>query len=185
MPTTRLNFFPKTSRSWLSVIFRRATVIWALIFTAGIILARNEIESLGAYGYPAIFFTSLLSSATLIFPAPSLVLVLAMGHTANPVSLGLTAGIGAALGELTGYFVGYGGQAALEERPFMHYLERWMKKAGDLMIFTMAVIPNPLADVSGIIAGASKVPIWRFLLVTWLGKSLRFTLLASLGVLLR
>ena len=52
-----------------------------------------------------------------------------------------------------------------------------------MVIFKLAAIPNPLFDIGGLVAGALGMPIWRFLLSVWLGKSLRFALLATIGVM--
>ena len=56
-----------------------------------------------------------------------------------------------------------------------------MEKFGTLIVFFVAFVPNPVFDVVGIIAGAMRMPAWRFLLACCLGKSLRFVLLALLG----
>lgn len=183
MPFTRLTMYRPTSRSLTAITRRGLIFLLALILTVGPIFAQDEIKSLGMFGYPAIFITSLLGGAALFLPASNLVLIFSMGDMLNPISIGLTAGLGAALGEMTGYFVGYHGQVVLEEQPLIHHFKQWMRKASDLMIFSLAVVPNPLADLGGIVAGALKIPVWRFFLVCWIGKSLRFTLLASLGAL--
>jgi len=43
------------------------------------------------------------------------------------------------------------------------------------------VIPNPFFDAVGIIAGALRLPLWVFLVACFLGKAIRFWLIASLG----
>ena len=155
----------------------------AFLVTLAIALAGEEVARLGAYGYPAVFLVSLLSNAALFLPAPGIALVVAAGSTHDPLVVGLIAGLGAAMGEMTGYFVGQSGQVLFEERPVYSRIERWMKKSGTLVIFMMAAIPNPLFDIGGLVAGAMRMPIWRFLLSVWLGKSLRFALLATLGAM--
>ena len=56
-----------------------------------------------------------------------------------------------------------------------------MRRFGGPVIFVAAAIPNPFFDVAGILAGATKLPIWVFFGATLLGKTIRFFLLASLG----
>ena len=148
-----------------------------------IFLAGDQVERLGAYGYPTVFLVSLLSNAALLLPAPGIALVVAAGSTLDPLVVGVVAGLGAALGEMTGYFVGQSGQVIFEERPMYWRIERWMSKSGTLVIFMLAAIPNPLFDIGGLVAGALRMPIWRFLLSVWLGKSLRFALLATIGAM--
>jgi membrane protein YqaA with SNARE-associated domain len=159
---------------------RALSLLFVFGLTAGIILAWDEIERLGAYGYPAIFLISLLGNATIVFPAPSFALVAVAGVSLDPVAVGVVAGLGAALGEMTGYLAGYGGQNMLEDRPLYRRLEAWMQKSGSLVIFLLSAVPNPIVDIGGIIAGALRMPAWRFILAAWLGKSLRFGISAGL-----
>ena len=48
-------------------------------------------------------------------------------------------------------------------------------------IILLAFIPNPLFDMAGFIAGAGKVPLWKFLIFTWIGKVAKMLLFAYLG----
>lgn len=93
------------------------------------------------------------------------------------------AGTGAAIGEMTGYVAGYSGHAVLQDRPLYNRIEGLMKTKGILVVFILAAIPNPFFDIGGIFAGVMRMPAWQFLFATGLGKSLRFALLAGLGVL--
>lgn len=160
---------------------RLAAVAIILLLSIAIILGWDQIERLGMYGYPAVFVVSLLSNAALFLPAPGFALVVAAGSTLDPVALGIIAGLGAAIGEMTGFVAGQSGQAVLKEGSLRRRIEQLMGKAGALVILLLAAIPNPAFDVGGIIAGMLRMPAWRFFLAAWLGKSLRFSLLAALG----
>lgn len=144
----------------------------------------DQIEQLGALGYPGIFIISLLSSATLFATAPGFVAVFALGKVLNPVAIGVVAGAGAAIGECTGYLAGVGGKAIIEDRPVYARFHRWITRYGPFAIFVMAAVPNPLFDIGGIISGATGMPLWQFVLATWMGKSVRYVLLAYSGGLL-
>jgi membrane protein YqaA with SNARE-associated domain len=156
-------------------------VLAAIGITVGIILLRDHIQEFAVYGYPGIFVISFVGNATLILPAPSFAVVFAVGGALNPLLVGIVAGLGATLGELTGYLAGVGGRYAIEKRRLYIRIERWMRKGGPLVIFLLALIPNPAFDVGGIVAGALKMPVWQFVLAAWAGKSIRFTLLALSG----
>ncbi len=52
---------------------------------------------------------------------------------------------------------------------------------GFLTIFILAVIPNPLFDLSGIISGATKYSFKKFFVATLLGKTIRFIGISYLG----
>ena len=58
----------------------------------------NEFEN---YGYPGAFLISLISSATVILPAPGLILLVAIGSISNPILVGLSGAIGGSIGEMT------------------------------------------------------------------------------------
>lgn len=166
-----------------SPLGRFASIAAILAFSAAILLAWDNIERLGLYGYPAVFIVSMIANAAFLLPAPGIALVFAAGGVLDPIAVGVTAGLGAALGELTGYFVGMSGQTVFEDRPLYWRIESWMRKSGTLAIFVLAAVPNPVFDIGGLIAGVLRMPAWRFVLGAWLGKSLRFVILAYAGAL--
>jgi membrane protein YqaA with SNARE-associated domain len=114
----------------------------------------------------------------LILPAPSFAIVLVAGAILNPFWVGIIAGLGAATGEMTGYLAGLSGQGVIAQRPAFARIQRWMSRAGPWVIVGLAVVPNPFFDVGGILAGVMRMPLWKFFLACWLGKSARFALLA-------
>ncbi len=88
---------------------RLLALLLVVAVTVAGVLWRDRLGRFVAYGYPGIFLISLAANATVIFPAPSLALVFALGAVLNPILVGLVAGLGEALGELTGYLAGYSG----------------------------------------------------------------------------
>lgn len=158
-----------------------AAVLMAVGISLGIILLRDHIKEFAVYGYPGIFVISFIGNATLILPAPSFAVVFAVGGALNPLAVGIVAGLGATVGEMTGYLAGVGGRVVVENRDLFNRVQGWMKKGGVLVIFLLALIPNPAFDAGGIVAGAMKMPVWQFVLAAWAGKSIRFTLLALSG----
>lgn len=138
-------------------------------------------ESFKEWSYLGFFIFSLVSSATLFIPISSTLLVIAIAKDFNPILLGLSVGIGSAIGELTGFFAGKGGNILLKEKfPFFDQYKDLIKKADIPFLFLVSFIPNPFFDIAGITAGLLNISIWRFLLPVMLGKSLRFILIAML-----
>jgi len=80
-----------------------ALVLVASLSLAILAIPQERIEALQRLGYPGIFLLSLAANATIVVPAPAILIVFAMGAHLSPVWLGLAAGSGAALGELSGY----------------------------------------------------------------------------------
>jgi uncharacterized membrane protein YdjX (TVP38/TMEM64 family) len=148
--------------------------IGALILVVGLTIAlfvyRDYVQKLEAFGYPGIFLVSILSNATLILPVPGVLSTTAMGAVFNPFWIAIAAGSGAALGEITGYLAGFSGQAVVENKIWYERLTRWLKRYGNITIFLLAVVPNPVFDIAGITAGMLRMPLWRYLLWSWLGK---------------
>jgi membrane protein DedA with SNARE-associated domain len=160
---------------------RVGAIVVAIAVTLLIAALADRIEELKALGYLGAFLIMLLGNATVILPVPGLIFVFVMGGALNPLLLGLCAGPGAALGELTGYLVGFGGVAPVQDSAIYRRFDCWMDRFGPLVIFVLAVIPNPFFDMGGLLAGASEMPIWQFLLAAWLGKTVQAVLIALAG----
>jgi len=159
--------------------------ILILLIVAGItscvFVYRGQITDLQGYGYLGAFLISLIAAATVILPVPGIVLIAALGSAYNPVLVGLAAGGGAALGEITGYMAGYSGQVVVENSRVYQRLEQWMKRRGLIVIFFFSLVPNPFFDLAGAVAGILKFPLWRFIVICFLGKTLMNIGVASLG----
>jgi membrane protein YqaA with SNARE-associated domain len=108
-----------------------------------------------------------------------------IGSTLNPFFVSVFAGLGSAIGETTGYTAGLATRNLIRDpeqstRWYWRVLD-WMKRFPFLTLFVMSAIPNPITDVSGLIAGRIRYPYFGFLLATFLGKAVRFGLSAYLG----
>ena len=167
-------------RRW-RLIARIGGFLLVAAITLAIFVWGEEVPNLPIYGYPAVFLISLLGNATLVLPAPFYLVVGAAGSTLDPLTVGIVAGLGAALGELTGYLAGASGKGSVEEKRHYKWIERHMKKSGPVVIFFLGAIPNFFFDIGGLLAGVTRMPIWQFILVAWAGKSIRMTIIALVG----
>ncbi len=165
-----------------SQLIVRALVLIALIgATVLLVLNRDKIQHLEALGYPGIFLVSLLSNATIFVPLPGVMFTSAMAVVFNPFWVAIASGAGASLGELSGYLAGFSGQPVLEKSDKYLKLKSWMQRNQNWTIFLLALIPNPLFDMAGFIAGASRMPVWKFFLFCLLGKLAKMLVFAYLG----
>lgn len=170
-------------RGWLRRNFvRLLTILFVIAITVSIFFYRDKIAELESYGYLGVFLVTLVSNATIILPVPGIIIVLALGTALSPVLLGLVAGIGAAIGEITAYMAGYSGRGLVENRKLYDRLAGWLRKWGVIVIFVFAVTPMPF-DLMGIVAGVLRFPIWKFLIACWLGKTILYIITALLGAL--
>ena len=168
----------KKHRLTIARILAFLAVIAISVFVYGI---RDRAEEFAVYGYPGIFVLAFLANATVLLPAPGIAVVFAMGGVFNPLLVGLAAGAGGSLGELSGYLAGFSGQGVLEHVDIYNRMVAWMRRYGDLTVLAMAAIPNPFFDITGLAAGALKMPVWRFLFWAWLGITFKMIVFAYLG----
>lgn len=159
--------------------------ILALILVVGIVVTAYVVYRLvgdwRALGYPGAFLASLIGSASLVVPIPGIAVVFTLGGILNPWVVGLFAGLGMAIGELTGYLAGYSGEVVLHRLRFYDRVEGWLRRHGGILIFVVAAIPNPFFDVIGAVAGAFRYPVWKFFLLCWGGETIKGTLYALAG----
>jgi uncharacterized membrane protein YdjX (TVP38/TMEM64 family) len=162
-------------------IIRVVVLVAVIALTIVLLIYRDQIQALQAYGYPGIFLFSILANATILVPIPGVIFTSAMGAVFNPLWVSIAAGAGAALGELSGYLAGFSGQAVVEDSEKYARVVGWMEKYGDITILVLAFIPNPLFDLAGITAGILKMPVWKFLIFCVIGKILKMMMFAYAG----
>lgn len=157
------------------------TVVAILVALGAALYFRERLQALQQYGYAAVFLVGLISNATLILPVPGLAVSSVLGGVFNPWLVGLVGGVGQALGELTGYMAGYSGQTFVDDYAVYDRLTQWMQRYGALAVFLLAFIPNPIFDVGGMIAGALRFPLCKFLASCIAGKVIKNILFALAG----
>ena len=160
---------------------RVAIIAGAIFFTAVLIYNRDQIKNFGSLGYPGIFLVALLSSATVFIPLPGIMFTTAMGAVFNPLWVALAAGVGAGLGEMSGYLVGYSGRELVNKTAWHERVEGWIRKYGIWIIILLSSIPNPAFDFVGFTAGVLKLPVWEFLLGAIIGNIIKMLLFAYGG----
>ena len=159
--------------------------ILALLFVVALsvllVINRARVAELEGYGYLGIFIISIISSASIVLPVPSWILVATLGGILNPILVGVVSGIGGTIGEMTGYLLGYGGRLAIENVPLYNRMVKWMTRWGNATIFVLALIPNPLFDVAGAAAGLLRFPVWKFIVFGAAGRIPKNIFFAYLG----
>ena len=170
----------KAANFWRAA-FRIVLLIVVVAISYLIFTIRDQAPRLAAYGYPGIFLISVLANATIIVPAPGIAIVFAMGSVFNPAVVGLVAGAGAALGELSGYAAGVSGQGVAEQTHVYQRIYPLMQKYGAWTTFLLAALPNPFFDLAGMAAGALKMPLRSFLWWCLLGKIIKMLMFAYTG----
>jgi membrane protein DedA with SNARE-associated domain len=139
------------------------------------------VSRLEDYGYLGAFLISLTLNATVVLPAGNILVLAVLGATLPSATLvGLAGAAGAAVGEITGYMVGYSGQAMVQRQRTYIRVEGWVKKWGAMTIFLVSIVPF-FFDLAGIAAGVLRFPLWKFLLACWLGRTILYIVIALAG----
>jgi membrane protein YqaA with SNARE-associated domain len=159
-------------------------IVTILLSLAVLFIPLNQ-DEMKAYGYGGVFLITLLGAATLFIPGPTMIATFAVGSLLNPLLVALVAGLGSALGESTGYAAGFASRAIIssQEKNSAWYqrIFRWMANNPFLTIFLLDAIPNFVGDIAGLIAGRIQYSYLKFLLASFLGKTIRFSISAFLG----
>jgi membrane protein DedA with SNARE-associated domain len=153
----------------------------------------------GRLGYAGVFLANLAGTATLFIPVPGLTaaaqaLIVSSSKLLSPVGVGIAGGLGMAVGEITAYVAGMAaGFIAREEeikppKRLQGLIDAAVSRINWLMahygmptLFLLSVFPNPLFEVAGWTAGATRYPFWRFMAAVTPGKIARGLLLAYVG----
>ena len=162
-------------------ILRVLTLLTVIGITFYVFSIRDHVEEFSALGYPGIFLIALLANATILLPAPGAAVIYAMGAVFNPLAVGMAAGTGGAIGELSGFLAGFSGQAVVENTRAFERFKPWVDKYGGWAILALSAIPNPFFDAAGIAAGMSKMRLRTFLFFVWIGQLIKMTLFAFAG----
>jgi membrane protein DedA with SNARE-associated domain len=153
----------------------------------------------GDLGYAGVFLANLASTATLFIPVPGLTaaaqaLIPSSATTLSPFWVGVLGGLGMAIGEITAYVAGMAASLIAREEEIKaptrlqpvidkvtRGVSRLMARYGMPTLFTLSVVPNPLFEVAGWTAGATRYPFWKFMAAVTPGKICRGLLLAYVG----
>lgn len=179
---TQPQTFNKPGSSKFLMNLLRLLALFAVVgITLYIYSIRDRVEQFAAFGYPGIFLIAMLANATILLPAPGVALIYAMGAIFNPLAVGLVAGAGGTIGEISGYLAGFGGQAVVERTDVYNRVKPWVDKYGGWAILVLSAIPNPFFDLAGIAAGIARMPLPAFLLFTGIGQLIKMTFFALAG----
>ena len=171
----------------LAVVVATVVGVAPLLFQRYIAL---DPQMLAALGYPAIFLVNVLGSLTLFLPMPGLAVVFSGGSLLHPVPVAVIAATGMTIGMVPSYLLGSTGNSLFQKAvagksnvavAIAVKVGNWFKRYGMLAAFLLAALPNPFFDFAGLIAGAVRMPLRKFLLGTLLGKMAQALVVALVG----
>ncbi|MFW9878204.1 MAG: VTT domain-containing protein [Candidatus Thorarchaeota archaeon] len=167
-------------RENLTLITEGTNYYWALLISLGICFLGSA--SIGfPIPFPFVIF-SLSNSILLRYTTSGLTITQTMasgGFWFEIIGITIIGGLGSALGEVTGYAVGYGTKKIAEERhsELLNNVDGFRKlilenqSRTPLYIFLFAITPLP-DDILFLPLGMIKYPFWKCIIPGWLGKNL-------------
>jgi len=142
------------------------------------------------YGYLGIFLISLLGATAIFVPIPYTVVIFILGGLQDnlgnwifdPFWIAVAAGVGAAIGEFSGYAIGFGGRRVVGDKytKRMEFLTKLFKKYGTIAIFVFALTPLP-DDLLFIPLGVMRYNLLRAFIPAVLGKFFSNLIIAYSG----
>ena len=133
-------------------------------------------------GYPGAFLISAIGNATILVPFPYVGVAFILGGLRDELTLafvfdpwliGIVSGIGAMIGEMTGYLIGYGGGRLIDEdqtSAFKSFVDSH-PRATPFVVWFLAATPIP-DDVLVIPLGAARYSWWKVALAQLIGKTM-------------
>lgn len=131
------------------------------------------LQSFLQYGYFGIFLSSLIGSASIIFPIPYTVILFTLAplENFNPIIMALASSIGSATGEFSGYLLGLGGRKIISDKRKrnMEFLLKIFGKYSPIAIFVFALTPLP-DDLLFIPLGVMRYRFLKAFVPAFIGK---------------
>ncbi len=144
---------------------------------------RASLADLINFGYPGLFVLMILS-ASAYFPVPGPPTVALAGALLNPWLVGLVAGLGNSVGEMSSFLLGKGAGETLHEvrqRALFVTVERWLRQRGFITVLVLAAVPNPVFHAVTLTSAGMGFPARRFWLACAIGNVIKYTVLALTG----
>ena len=157
-------------------IWTFALVVGVIVFISVAFLAivsGTSVETWKSIGYPSAFLLGLIGAASVVVPVPTTVALLGMALSRffNPALLGLAFGLGAAIGQLTSYVVGYASRGVVGEKHKrrLNALLKIFNRYGMVAVFFFALTPLP-DSLLFIPMGLVHYSLWKVFLAGLAGK---------------
>ena len=142
-------------------------------------------------GYPGTFLASLLGSASVVIEVPFAGVPFVLSGLREGLSgpflfdpwlIGILSGVGATIGDMTSYLLGYAGRRLVDEsnsKGFSTFIEEH-PRATPLAVFVLAATPLPL-DPAVVALGVARYSWWKLFLPCLIGEIIFLTLVSLAG----
>jgi len=176
------------SRKFPVLVF--ASIIAVLVVVSVVFLAvatSTSNETWKSIGYPSAFLLGIIGAASVVIPVPTTVVLLAIAGSRifDPTLLAIAFGLGAAVGQLTSYMVGYAGSMVVSNKQKRRF-DAMLKIFGRygmtaVFIFALTPLPDSLLFVP---LGLIHYSIWKIFAATVAGKIVMSLIITHFGGLI-
>jgi membrane protein DedA with SNARE-associated domain len=121
----------------------------------------------------------------LVFTLPSI--LAPQFQIGAPILVGLVSGLGATLGQLLTFILGYGSRDLSQKLVYKFNSSwydramKWAQRHGSLAVFVMTALANPLHLPLSIAMASLRFSIWKYFLYSLLGNIFKSSLIAFCG----
>ncbi len=162
--------------------------ILSIVLSIAFFIFRDFFAASKSLGLIGLFVINFVSNASFFVSAPAFLTVVAGGSLYPPILVALVSSFGGTLGDTLSFVFGSTGRHLanhkLKKKSWFRVLSKYFKKHGDWLLFAFALIPNPLFDAIGLLAGVFAYNLYKFFFIVWVGRFIRYFLLASFGSML-
>jgi hypothetical protein len=177
----------------LSLLFTIALCIVA-VYYKGYLLGLAALATYGLLGMLIIAFLGGSLLSMLAVPVPYWLLVFTLPsilapqfQIGAPILVGLISGVGASLGQLLTFMVGYGSRGLSQKLAYRvnrNFYDRAMSLAqrhGSLAVFLMSAIINPFHLPMTFAMASLRYPSWKFFVFSLMGNIVKSSFIAFCG----
>lgn len=166
-------------------LYAASVFFLSILLSAAFFENKDYFKHATSLGLLGLFVVNFISSATFFVSAPAFLTIITGGSLYSPILVAVVAAVGACLGDMLGFLFGHSGRRlmkkSLDSHRFIRFLEKHFHRHGALIIFIIAIIPNPFFDAIGILAGIVNFPPLKFFAIMLVGRFLRYWALAQVG----
>jgi len=166
-------------------IYAASVFLLSILLSAVFLECKDFFKDALTLGLFGIFIANFISSATFFVSAPAFLTIITGGNLYSPVLVAVVAATGACLGDMVGFLFGHSSRKLMKKKLDRHktirFLEKHFHRHGALIIFIIAIIPNPFFDAVGILAGVVNYPPLKFFVIMFIGRFIRYWALAQVG----
>ncbi|MEM2110569.1 MAG: hypothetical protein QXX08_01680 [Candidatus Bathyarchaeia archaeon] len=164
-------------KSIINITAAITTAIISAVILYETLITGNLLRENGLFG---IFLAAMFSHLTIIGRGIFLPTFLPLTTLYHPLLLGLSAGLGGAIGEVTTYYWGLGIKEALRNNEKENILTKWIKKYGILALLMVAASPLPDTPLV-LLAGTARLPLLKIIIIQGIGKTMLYSFGAAVG----